>query len=82
MKNSLNKIFSYLNDEQVQTKLKRVNVGVALISFIYIYQLIKKNLISSNFTFQINYLEVVILIIIYLVIGITWVNFQAEIQVL
>ena len=78
MKNSFNRFFSYLDDEKVQLKLKRFNVGVALISFIYIYQLIKENLFISNFNFQINYLEMSILILVYSIAGINWVKFSSR----
>tara|TARA_B100000686_G_C16723229_1_gene936218 strand:+ start:759 stop:1622 length:864 start_codon:yes stop_codon:yes gene_type:complete len=78
MKNSFNRFFSYLDDEKVQLKLKRFNVGVALISFIYIYQLIKENLFISNFNFQINYLEMSILILVHSIAGINWVKFSSR----
>tara|TARA_B100000131_G_scaffold218016_1_gene209527 strand:- start:174 stop:1043 length:870 start_codon:yes stop_codon:yes gene_type:complete len=76
MKNNLNKLFTYLNDSEVQKKLKRLNILISLIAIFYIYQLIEKNLFTTNFNFQVNFLEVGILVITYFVVGITWVKFS------
>lgn len=78
MKNNLNKLFLFLNNETVQTKLKKFNLLISIISFIYIYRLISDNLIKTNFEFNLNYAELILLIITYVFVGITWVKFSSH----
>ena len=78
MKNNLNKLFLLLNSEKVQVRLKKFNLLISLISFIYIYQLINNNLIDSSFEFNLNFIDLTVLIITYLFVGITWVKFSSK----
>ena len=78
MKNNLNKLFVFLNNETVQGKLKKFNLLISIASFIYIYRLISDNLINTNFEFNLNYIEFILLIITYVFIGITWVKFSSQ----
>ena len=38
MNNNLNKLFLFLNNEIVQSKLKKFNLLISIISFVYIYK--------------------------------------------
>lgn len=78
MKNNLNKLFVFLNNETVQGKLKKFNLLISIASFTYIYRLISDNLINTNFEFNLNYIEFILLIITYVFIGITWVKFSSQ----
>jgi len=78
MKNNINKLFLFLNNETVQGKLKKFNLLISIISFTYIYQLINDNLVNTNFEFNLNYTELILLIITYVFIGITWVKFSSQ----
>jgi len=78
MKNNLNKLFVFLNNETVQGKLKKFNLLISIASFTYIYRLISDNLINTNFKFNLNYIEFILLIITYVFIGITWVKFSSQ----
>lgn len=78
MKNNLNKLFVFLNNETVQGKLKKFNLLISIASFTYIYRLISDNLINTNFEFNLNYTEFILLIITYVFIGITWVKFSSQ----
>ncbi len=78
MKNNLNRLFLLLNSEKVQVRLKKFNLLISLISFIYIYQLINNNLIDSSFEFNLNFIDLTVLIITYLFVGITWVKFSSK----
>lgn len=78
MKNNLNKLFVFLNNETVQGKLKKFNLLISIVSFTYIYRLISDNLINTNFEFNLNYIEFILLIITYVFIGITWVKFSSQ----
>jgi len=78
MKNNLNKLFLFLNNETVQRKLKKFNLLISIVSFIFIYQLINDNLINTNFEFNLNYTELILLIITYFFVGITWVKFSSQ----
>lgn len=78
MKNNLNKLFVFLNNETVQGKLKKFNLLISIVSFTYIYRLISDNLINTNFEFNLNYIEFTLLIITYVFIGITWVKFSSQ----
>lgn len=78
MKNNLNKLFVFLNNETTQRKLKKFNILISIVSFIYIYKLITDNLINTNFEFNFNYTELILLIITYVFIGITWVKFSSQ----
>ena len=78
MKNNLNKLFVFLNNETVQGKLKKFNLLISIASFTYIYRLISDNLINTNFEFNLNYIEFILLIITYVFIGLTWVKFSSQ----
>jgi len=78
MKNNLNKLFLLLNNETVQRKLKKFNLLISIISFIFIYRLINENLFNTNFEFNLNYIEFTLLIVTYVFIGITWVKFSSQ----
>ena len=78
MKNNLNKLFLLLNNETVQRKLKKFNLLISIISFIFIYRLINENLFNTNFEFNLNYTELILLIITYFFVGITWVKFSSQ----
>jgi len=78
MKNNLNKLFVFLNNETVQGKLKKFNLLISIASFTYIYRLISDNLINTNFEFNLNFIEFILLIITYVFIGLTWVKFSSQ----
>lgn len=78
MKNNLNKLFVFLNNEKVQEKLKKFNLLISIVSFTYIYRLINDNLINNNFEFNLNYTEFILLITTYVFVGITWVKFSSQ----
>ena len=78
MKNNIEKLFSYINDKNFQKKLKRINVGIALIAIAYIVTIIYFNEASLNILLSINLLEVLLLGLIYFIVGITWVNFSTD----
>tara|TARA_B100001057_G_C22768304_1_gene918555 strand:- start:501 stop:1370 length:870 start_codon:yes stop_codon:yes gene_type:complete len=74
--NSLNKFFAYLNDVHFQKRLKKVNVFICFVSFFYIGNFIRVN-IDYSFTLRgINIVELVCLIIIFIFVGINWVNYS------
>ena len=78
MKSNIEKLFSYINDKNFQKKLKRINVGIALIAIAYIVTIIYFNEASLNILLSINLLEVLLLGLIYFIVGITWVNFSTD----
>tara|TARA_B100001175_G_scaffold307597_1_gene306997 strand:- start:19 stop:885 length:867 start_codon:yes stop_codon:yes gene_type:complete len=78
MKNNLNKLFLFLNNEIVQSKLKKFNLLISIISFVYIYRLITDNLITTSFEFNLNYIDLIFLIVTYVFVGLTWVKFSSQ----
>ena len=78
MKNNIEKLFSYINDRKFQKKLKTINIGIALIAILYIVTIVYLSEESLNILLSINLVEVLFLVFIYFIVGVTWVNFSTD----
>lgn len=76
--NKFDQIFNFLDNKKFQTKLRVFNIFICFVSLIYIWILINESFDTSISFQQINTLELGILIIIYLIIGLTWVKFSNQ----
>ena len=78
MKNKLDNLFSLLNEDKFQKKLKRLNVFVAIISIVYVGILFSSSKDEITNISGINFIEIILLLIIYFIVGVTWVKFSTK----
>ena len=78
MKNNIEFFFKILNSDSFQKKLKRINLIISIISIFYISSLIRDEFNISVYTFTLNISEVIVLLIVYFFIGLTWVKFNSS----
>lgn len=78
MKINFDKLFELLNTEVFQKKLKKVNFLIAVVSIIYIIIIFISNNENISGISEINPLELIFLVIIYFIVGITWVKFSTK----
>ena len=78
MKNKLDNLFSLLNEDKFQKRLKRLNVFVAIISIVYVGILFNSSKDEITNISEINFIEIILLLIIYFIVGVTWVKFSTK----
>jgi len=78
MKNKLDNLFSLLNGDKFQKRLKKFNIFVAVISIFYIGVLFNSSKEEITNIAVINFFEIILLMIIYLIVGLTWVKFSTK----
>ena len=78
MKNKLDNLFSLLNGDKFQKRLKKFNIFVAVISIFYIGVLFNSSKEEITNIALINFFEIILLMIIYLIVGLTWVKFSTK----
>lgn len=78
MKNKLNNLFSLLNEDKFQKRLKRLNVFVAIISIVYVGILFNSSKDEITNISRINFIEIILLLTIYFIVGVTWVKFSTK----
>ena len=78
MKNKLDNLFSLVNEDKFQKRLKKFNIFVAVISIVYIGVLFNSSKEEITNIAVINFFEIILLMIIYLIVGLTWVKFSTK----
>ena len=78
MKNKLDNLFSLLNGDKFQKRLKKFNIFVAVISIFYIGVLFNSSKEEITNIAVINFFEIILLMIIYFIVGLTWVKFSTK----
>ncbi|MDC2966879.1 hypothetical protein OAY10_02615 [Acidimicrobiaceae bacterium] len=78
MKNKLDNLFSLLNEDKFQKRLKKFNIFVAVISIVYIGVLFNSSKEEITNIAVINFFEIILLMIIYFIVGLTWVKFSTK----
>ena len=78
MKNKLANLFSLLNEDKFQKRLKKFNIFVAVISIVYIGVLFNSSKEEITNIAVINFFEIILLMIIYFIVGLTWVKFSTK----
>ena len=78
MKNKLDNLFSLLNGDKFQKRLKKFNIFVAVISIVYIGVLFNSSKEEITNIAVINFFEIILLMIIYFIVGLTWVKFSTK----
>tara|TARA_Y100000591_G_C21810249_1_gene687448 strand:- start:182 stop:1045 length:864 start_codon:yes stop_codon:yes gene_type:complete len=78
MKNKLDTLFLLLNEDKFQKRLKRFNVFVAIISIVYVGILFNSSEDEITNISEVNFIEIALLVIIYFIVGVTWVKFSTK----
>ncbi len=78
MKNKLDTLFLLLNEDKFQKRLKRLNVFVAIISIVYVGILFNSSEDEITNISEVNFIEIALLVIIYFIVGVTWVKFSTK----
>ena len=74
----LNSFFDYLNNVQFQKRLKKLNILICFVSILYIVNFARVNIDYSFTLREINILELICLITIFIFVGITWVKYSSH----
>lgn len=79
MKLEFEKLFNLLVNEKILKNIKKINLIILIVSLSYIYFIISNSPYNYlNFKFNLKFQEVFLLVIIYILMSVIWVNFASR----